>query len=131
MDALKYHVGLYFDNSDHTAADEIRVKELVALITAAASCGNYTEEMAALVNELNTVKERIAVERQQSQARIAHANRLSEVTEAINCLQIQDIKYDDALVRKLVECIRVISAEAIEISFKCGTNIRAYLKHQE
>ena len=128
---LKYHVGLYFDNTDHTAADEIRVKELVAQITAAASSGNYTEEMAAMVDELNTVKERIAVERQQSQARIAHANRLSEVTEAINCLQIRDIQYDDALIRKLVGCIRVLSDKEIEISFKCGTNIRASLKHQE
>ena len=106
-------------------------KELVAQITAAASSGNYTEEMAAMVDELNTVKERIAVERQQSQARIAHANRLSEVTEAINCLQIRDIQYDDALIRKLVGCIRVLSDKEIEISFKCGTNIRASLKYQE
>lgn len=39
--------------------------------------------------------------------------------------------YSDALVRKLVECIRVISAETIEINFKCGTNIRAILNYKE
>lgn len=41
------------------------------------------------------------------------------------------IQYDDAIVRKLVECIRVISAETIEINFKCGTNIRAILNYKE
>ena len=48
VESLKLHAGMYFLGCDDTEADELRVKELVALITAAASIGNFTDEMAEM-----------------------------------------------------------------------------------
>lgn len=116
--ALKLHTQIYFGGENSTATDELRVKELVARITEAAGNGSYTEEMAALVKELNEVKQRIADHEQKKKANGIMEHRLAEVTEAINGLRETDIRYSDDLVRRLIDCVRVMSAEEIEISFK-------------
>ena len=116
--ALKLHTQIYFGGESSTAADELRAKELVARITEAAGSGSYTGEMAALVKELNEVKQRIADHKLKKKENGIMEQRLEEVTEAINCLKETDIRYSDDLVRRLIDCVRVMSAEEIEISFK-------------
>ena len=74
--------------------------------------------MAALVKELNEVKQRIAERTQKKKENGIMELRLAEVTDAINGLKETDIRYSDDLVRRLIDCVRVISAEEIEISFK-------------
>ena len=74
--------------------------------------------MAALVKELNEVKQRIADHKQKKKENGVMEQRLEEVTEAINCLKETDIHYSDDLVRRLIDCVRVMSAEEIEIRFK-------------
>ena len=81
--------------------------------------------MAALVSELNTVKQRIATKKQRSKATDAAMQRMSDVTEAIDSISDSAIQYDNTLVRKLIECIRVISVHEIEIVFK-GMQPRRY-----
>ena len=118
IDALKLHTEIYFGGKDSTAADELRAKELVSKITQAASSGSYTAEMAALVKELNEVKQRIATNKQKKKETNAATHRLAEVTEAIESLKGATIQYDDEITRRLVDCVRVLSAEEIEIRFK-------------
>lgn len=115
---LKTHVGIYFGGDYSVAADELRAKELIGKITNAASSGSYTSEMAELVEELNTVKQRIAEKKKKSQDSADSIQRLSEVTEAIDGLKWCSVPYDNHIVRQLIECIRVMSAEEIEITFK-------------
>ena len=118
IDALKLHARIYFGGENSTAADELRAKELVSRITQAASSGSYTAEMAALVKELNEVKQRIATNKQKKKETNAATHRLAEVTEAIESLKGATIQYDDEITRRLVDCVRVLSAEEIEIRFK-------------
>ena len=122
---LKTHIGIYFGGDDCIAADEMRTKELVAKITAAASSGSYTGEMAALVRELNAIKQRIAEKKQKSRVSETALQRMSDVTETIDSISDAVIQYDNVIVRKLIECIRVISADEIEIVFK-GMQPRRY-----
>ena len=122
---LKTHIGIYFGGDDCIAADEMRTKELVAKITAAASSGSYTGEMAALVSELNAIKQRIAEKKQKSRVSETALQRMSDVTETIDSISDAVIQYDNVIVRKLIECIRVISADEIEIVFK-GMQPRRY-----
>lgn len=122
---LKTHISIFFGGDESIALDEMRAKELVAKITAAASSGGYTGEMAALVSELNTVKQRIAEKKQRSKATDAVMQRMSDVTETIDSISDSSIQYDNTLVRKLIECIRVISVHEIEIVFK-GMQPRRY-----
>ena len=120
MEALKLHAGIYFSGSDNVALDELRAKELVSKITEAAGSGSYTEEMAAMVAELNALKKRIAEQKskQKEASRISH--RMEEISEAIDGLKAADIRFDDGIARKLIECIRVQSAEAITITYRGG-----------
>lgn len=122
---LKTHIGIYFGGDDSIALDEMRAKELVAKIAAAASSGSYTSEMAALVGELNAIKQRIAEKTQKSRASETALQRMSDVTEAIDSISDSAIQYDNTLVRKLIECIRVISVHEVEIVFK-GMQPRRY-----
>ena len=115
---LKTHIGIYFGGDDSIAVDEMRAKELVAKITAAASTGSYTNEMAALVSELNAVKQRIAGKKQKSKVSEATLYRLSEVTNVIDSIRGSDIQYDNVIVRRLIECVRVMAPDEIEITFK-------------
>ena len=50
---------------------------------------------------------------------------MSDVTETIDSISDAVIQYDNVIVRKLIECIRVISADEIEIVFK-GMQPRRY-----
>ena len=83
--------------------------------------------MAGLVKELNEVKQRIATHEQQKKANGIMEHRLAEVTEAINGLKETDIRYSDDLVRRLIDCVRVLSAEEIEVTFKGGAKRKALL----
>lgn len=122
---LKSHIGIYFGGDNSIAADEMRAKELVAKITAAASNGSFTGEMAALVSELNAVKQRIAEKKQKSRVPETALQRMSDITETIDSISGSAIQYNDTIVRRLIECIRVISADEIEIVFK-GMQPRRY-----
>ena len=125
--ALKMHASIYLDGPNGTAADELRAKELVSKITEAASCGDYTKEMASLIEELNEVKKRIATKKQQKKDNDSAPLRLAEITNAIEALQGVTIQYDDTIVRNIVTCIRVLSASEIEVCFKGGATRLAAL----
>ena len=118
IDALNLHARIYFGGEDSIAADELRAKELVSKITLAAGSGSYTAEMAGLVKELNEVKQRIAVNKQKKKESNVTAEQLAGVSEAIESLRGATIQYDDEITRRLVDCVRVLSAEEIEIRFK-------------
>ena len=120
MEALKQHAAIYFSGGDSTAMDELRIKELVAQITAAAAKGSYSEEMAALVQELNALKQRVAQNKADTRMSGARRERLEQALQTISNLQPGSIAYADDLVRQVIECVRVLSAEEIEITFRGG-----------
>ena len=107
--------------------DELRIKELIAQITAAAAKGSYSEEMAALVQELNALKQRVAQKKADSKMTGARRERLEQAMQTISRLQPGSIAYADDLVRQVIECVRVLSAEEIEITFRGGAKRKATL----
>ena len=60
----------------------------------------------------------IAANKQKKKESNAATHRLAEVTEAIESLKGATIQYDDEITRRLVDCVRVLSADEIEIRFK-------------
>ena len=111
MDALKLHAGIYFSGGDSTAMDELRIKELVSQITAEAAKGGYSKEMAAMVQELNALKQRVAQKKSESKMTDAMKARLEEAAAAIAKLRPENITYSDDLVRQVTDCVRVLSAD--------------------
>lgn len=130
MDALKQHIGIYFSGGDSTAMDELRIKELVAQITAEAAKGSYSKEMAALVQELNNLKQRVAQKKPDSKPNNAMKTRLEEAAQVISSLRPEGIAYSDDIVRQVIDCVRVLSSEKIEITFKGGAKRKVPLTQQ-
>ena len=130
VEALKQHIGIYFSGGDSTAMDELRIKELVANITAEAAKGGYSKEMAAMVQELNSLKQRVAQKKAESKMTDKVKAQLEEATRAIAKLRPENIAYSDDIVRQVIDCVRVLSAEEIEISFKGGAKRKIPLAQQ-
>ncbi len=120
VDALKLHVKAYFGKGNSTAEDELRAQELISRITQAAAGGVYSEEMASMVAELNELKQRIAEAKARHSKNALSNQRMDGVMAAINKLSDADVEFSDDIVRQIVDCVRIQSADKIEISFKNG-----------
>ena len=53
--------------------------------------------------------------------------KLSSLRSERNTILRGDIRYSDDLVRRLIDCVRVLSAEEIEVTFKGGAKRKALL----
>ncbi len=122
IENLKLHVNMYFgkDDENSTVEDEARVKELIQAITEAASSGEYSAEMQSMVDELNRIKSIIAEKKVKQTSAKKSAGRLDEILEAVDLLKDQPIEFNNQAIRKLIECIKVISKNEILIIFKGG-----------
>ena len=119
---IRQHISLYFgkDDENSTAVDEARAAELIQAITDAASGGEYTAEMQALTEELKTVKATIAEKKARQTGAQESETRIDEIMEALEHLKHEPITLDNQALRKLIDCIRVISKDEIQIIFKSG-----------
>lgn len=122
IENLKLHVSMYFgkDDENSTVEDESRVKELIQAITKAASSGEYSAEMQSMVDELNSIKSVIAKKKAKQTSAEKSAGRLDEILEAVDSLKNQPIEFDNQAIRKLIDCIKVLSKNEILIIFKGG-----------
>lgn len=122
LEALKLHIGMYFGQSDEnsTAADEIRLQELVQSITELAGAEDGGNRMAVLIDELNTVKQTIAKKKARQSSAKQSERRIDEILTAVDALKNHPIEYDNQAVRQIIECIKVLSATQILIIFKGG-----------
>ena len=93
---------------------------MVSQITQMAAQESYTEEMEELIAELNATKSRITLRRTIQQSTVSTRNRLSEVLESFKEVRNPPIKYDDYIVRRLIDCVRVLSSGSIEIEYLSG-----------
>lgn len=91
----------------------------------AAQNGDFDEQFELLYSEMYALKdELVEIERQQSKQSITN-NSLEEVKTIIDGLKNHPVEYNDQAVRQLISCIKVISADQIEIQFKDGTLMKA------
>lgn len=129
IENLKLHVGMYFvrDEENSTVEDEARVKELIQSITKAASKGEYSAEMQNMVEKLNRIKSIIAEKKSKQTSAEKSAERIDEILKAVDSLKDQPIEFNNQAVRKLIDCIKVISKDEILIIFKGGIERTAKL----
>ena len=95
-----------------------RAAELIQTITDAASGGEYTAEMQALAEELKTVKATIAEKKARQTTTQESESRIDEIMEALERLKHEPITLDNQALRKLIDCIRVMSKDEIRIIFR-------------
>ena len=72
-----------------------------------------------LNEKLSKVKDEL--EEMQSGASALDGDMLNEMREVVTGLKNHPVEYDDKVVRQLIDCIKVMSANTIKICFKDGT----------
>lgn len=131
---IRSHLKIYQVQQDTSAINEKKrrlnelkqsIEKLTNMDSEAAQNGDFDEQFELLYSEMYALKdELVEIERQQSKQSITN-NSLEEVKTIIDGLKNHPVEYNDQAVRQLISCIKVISADQIEIQFKDGTLMKA------
>lgn len=82
--------------------------------------GKYDLQFRRIMDEMESLKQQLdGISATAKQQKISDS-RLQEITQLLGKFKASDLAYDDLLVRKVVEFIRVKSADTLEITFKDG-----------
>lgn len=95
------------------------IDDLARLNSDEAQSGELDYKFSELYAELYSVKDEI--EEMQSGASAIDGDMLNEMREVVTGLKNHPVEYDDKVVRQLIDCIKVMSADTIKICFKDGT----------
>ena len=129
VDRISHHFKMYQDKQDAGSiiAKKNRLNELIQNIEAltnmdneAAQNGDFDSQFEQLYNEMYTLKDELdEIEKQQAKLNKS-PDTLDEIEVIIKGLKNHPVEYNDQAVRQLISCIKVISADQIEIQFKDG-----------
>lgn len=95
------------------------IDDLARLNSDEAQSGELDYKFSELYAELYSVKDEL--EEMQSGASALNGDMLNEMREVVTGLKNHPVEYDDKVVRQLIDCIKVMSADMIKICFKDGT----------
>ena len=95
------------------------IDDLARLNSDEAQSGELDYKFSELYAELYSVKDEL--EEMQSDASTLDGDMLNEMREVVTGLKNHPVEYDDKVVRQLIDCIKVMSADTIKICFKDGT----------
>ena len=94
---------------------------LVHLITSGAvDEDSLDKDFQDLINEEKFLKEQIADRKSRSKLSDEKRYHLMSAFEELQKAKFQMTEYDDVTVRKVIECIRVLSKTEVQIIFKDG-----------
>lgn len=134
VDRISHHFKMYQDKQDAGSiiAKKNRLNELIQNIEAltnmdneAAQNGDFDSQFEQLYNEMYTLKDELdEIEKQQAKLNKS-PDTLDEIEVIIKGLKNHPVEYNDQTVRQLISCIKVISADQIEIQFKDGMLMKA------
>lgn len=120
---LQIYIRMYYGDTDEysTAGDELRLNNLKEMIMQEAANGDPTSErILSLSREVAELKKVIAEKQAKQTEAGANGSRMSEVLTMLDALKNHPIDYDDRAARQLIDCIKVISKDILEITFKGG-----------
>ena len=95
------------------------IDDLARLNSDEAQSGELDYKFSELYAELYSVKDEL--EEMQSGASALDGDMFNEMREVVTGLKNHPVEYDDKVVRQLIDCIKVMSADTIKICFKDGT----------
>lgn len=95
------------------------IDDLARLNSDEAQSGELDYKFRELYAELYSMKDEL--EEMQSDVSALDGDMLNEMREVVTGLKNHPVEYDDKVVRQLIDCIKVMSADMIKICFKDGT----------
>ena len=95
-------------------------KDLIARALAENDDGKYDFQFARIKQELEGLQAQLEGVQAVQKAQAVDEARIAEIAALLEKFKESDLSFDDLLVRKVVETVRVESAEKLEITFKDG-----------
>ena len=137
LKTLKIHIGMGLTDEvteDKTLDIQIRIAEIDAefqkmlkAVSADNADGIDEERITELMNEKQGLTVQLEQYATMRQKRESAKSRLDEIFTILDGLQNHQMKYDDKLVRQIIECVVVESKEKIKVVFIGGTEIEMTL----
>ena len=137
LKTLKIHIGMGLTDEvteDKTLDIQIRIAEIDAefqkmlkAVSADNADGIDEERITELMNEKQGLTVQLEQYATMRQKRESAKSRLDEIFTILDGLQNHQMKYDDTLVRQIIECVVVESKEKIKVVFIGGTEIEMTL----
>ena len=135
---LKANIGTVFEcqGQEEILAIEKRLKEidqarndLVGLI-AAGGCDEdkLDSEFAKLYAEEQSLSERLTVLKSKNKTSAETQGKLDKIMELIDNEKFELETFDNVLIRKLIECVKVLSKTGILVIFKGGYEVKAEIE---
>ncbi len=103
------------------------IEQLADMDNEAAQNGDFDEQFDNLFSEMYSLKDELAEIENQQEKLNSTSDTINEMAVIIEGLKNHPVEYNDQAVRQLISCIKVISADQIEIQFKYGTLMKAAL----
>ena len=136
IERIRRHIELYQSSQDMSGilakqerlkAIQAHIDKLININSEAAQNGDFDEQFDSLHKEMYAIMDELAeADKTKSKLETA-ADSIGEMAAVMNGLKNHPVEYNDLAVRQLIECIKVMSADAIHIYFKDGTKIEAKL----
>ncbi len=133
LGALKLYIGMGLeveDTEDRSLDIQIRIAEIDAefktMLQAIATdtVEDFDEQRATeLMNEKSSLEQQLAQYDNAQQEKENTKSRLDEIFTILDGLENHPMKYDDRLVRQVLECVVVESKEKIKVIFVGGLEV--------
>ncbi len=101
---------------------KVQTMELVAQSIGNNTVGENEGRLRAMSDEIKALCDMLAEYRQSCNTENTIENRLAVITEILENEPEQSDIYNDTLVRQLIDTIKVMGEDRLEIIFKCGLN---------
>ena len=100
-----------------------QTRELVAKAATAQDSSPYTSQLRAIMNEAAALKEKRAYLEKQRQDNAKVAQRIEDAAATMEQTSANISEWDEALIRQLVDTVKVHSAEKITVFLRGGVQI--------
>lgn len=108
--------------------DEARNDYISLIASGAANDDALDEQFQKLYEEEQELQQKISMLKQQSDITKENNEKMMTILDRIDHTECAVKEYNDLLVRKTIECIKVISKQEIKIIFKGGFEIKAEIE---
>lgn len=103
--------------------------DLISLITnGGCDEDKLDSEFSKIFNEEQSINERLEELKQKAQISADTQNKIDSAMELIEQEKFKLEIFDNIIIRKLIECVKVISKEELLIIFKGGVEVKAEIE---
>mgnify|MGYP002407367497 CR=1 FL=1 len=135
---LKLHIGMGLSDKDSDEDDPYTIQARIGEISAAVSKlyesqaknkqNDYGKQFEALYKERNTLKEKLAKLKTNTDHTSAEQSRLDKIFTVTEGLKNRPLNWDEQLIRQMVECIKVTNKNQIAIRFSTGIEMEMIME---